>query len=108
MNIVWHLVVLIVLTNGLASNGASTSTNVSNSVRPSVVNIGSLFSFGTIVGRVAKLAIEAAIEDVNADPTVLNGTQLKITMHDSNISGFLGIIEGMSCLVSVMNFSSFS
>ena len=98
MKIVCLLVMVMVLYNGLASNGVS--TNVSNSARPSVINIGSIFSFDSIVGRVAKVAIEAAIRDVNSDPNVLRGSILNITMQDSNYSGFLGIIEGMSCLVS--------
>lgn len=100
-NIVWYLV-LMVLHNCLASNGVG--TNVSSSVRPSIVNIGAIFSLSSLIGRVAKVAIEAAIEDVNSDPSVLRGTKLKITMQDSNYSGFLGIIEGMSCFL--FHFSS--
>ncbi|XP_024030653.1 glutamate receptor 3.6 [Morus notabilis] len=91
-NIVWYLV-LMVLHNCLASTGVG--TNVSSSVRPSIVNIGAIFSLNSLIGRVAKVAIEAAIEDVNSDPSVLRGTKLKITMQDSNYSGFLGIIEAL-------------
>lgn len=43
---------------------------------------------------VAKIAMKAAEEDVNSDPAVLGGTKLAISMHDSNYSGFLGILGG--------------
>lgn len=92
MTLIWGLV-LIVLLNGLTfSNGIST-----NATRPSVVNVGTIFSLSSVVGKVAKLAIDAAVEDVNSNPALLPGTELKLTMQDSNYSGFLGIIEGMSC-----------
>ncbi|CAN6541381.1 unnamed protein product [Malus baccata var. baccata] len=91
MSIVW-LLVLMIFCNGLASNGAST-TNVST--RPDVVNLGAIFSFDTIIGKVAKVAIEAAVKDVNSDPSVLGGTKMIVTMQDSNYSGLLGIIEAL-------------
>ncbi|XP_068329550.1 glutamate receptor 3.6-like [Pyrus communis] len=91
MSIVW-LLVLMIFCNGLASNGAST-TNVST--RPDVVNVGAIFSFDTIIGKVAKVAIEAAVEDVNSDPSVLGGTKMIVTKQDSNYSGLLGIIEAL-------------
>ncbi|XP_009359616.2 glutamate receptor 3.6 isoform X2 [Pyrus x bretschneideri] len=91
MSIVW-LQVLMIFCNGLASNGAST-TNVST--RPDVVNVGAIFSFDTIIGKVAKVAIEAAVEDVNSDPSVLGGTKMIVTKQDSNYSGLLGIIEAL-------------
>ena len=66
-------------------------TNIST--RPSVVNIGAILAYKSIIGKVAKVAIEAAIEDVNSDPTVLAGTKIQLTMQDSNYHGFLGIVE---------------
>lgn len=99
MNIVWYLV-LMVLCNGLPSNGVSTNV----STRPSVVNIGGIFSMGSIVSRVGRVAVEAAIEDINSDPSVLGGTKLRLTIQNSNFSGFLGIIEGMSYFL-VQTFS---
>ena len=66
-------------------------TNIST--RPSVVNIGAILAYKSIIGKVAKVAIEAAIEDVNSDPTVLAGTKIQLTMQDSNYNGFLGIVE---------------
>ena len=62
--------------------------------RPNVVNVGALFTFNSIIGRVATLAIELAVEDVNANPNILQGTRLKVIAQDTNCSGFLGTIEG--------------
>lgn len=91
MNLIWVLVlILLVFSNGHFSNGVS--TNSSN--RPAEVNIGSLFTFNSATGKVAKVAIEAAIEDVNSNPAILGGTKLNITMHDANFSGFLAMAEG--------------
>lgn len=61
---------------------------------PDVVNIGSIFSFSTINGRVAKIAMNAAVEDVNSDPSILGGKKLLLSTQDANYSGFLGIIGG--------------
>ncbi|KAG8364026.1 hypothetical protein BUALT_Bualt19G0083400 [Buddleja alternifolia] len=63
--------------------------------RPDVVNIGAIFSFGTINGRVAKIAMNAAVEDVNSDPSILGGSKLVLSTHDSNYSGFLSILGGL-------------
>ncbi|CAL5371421.1 unnamed protein product [Camellia sinensis] len=90
MILVWVLI-FMVFNNGYISNGISTNS----SKRPDVVNIGSIFTFNSVIGKVAKIAIEAAIEDVNSDPTILGGTKLKLTMHDSNFSGFMGIVEAL-------------
>lgn len=67
------------------------TTNVS--ARPQVVNIGSVFTFGSLIGRVVKVAMEAAVEDVNASPNVLNSTLLRIIMHDTKFNGFMSIME---------------
>ncbi|GAB4848373.1 hypothetical protein Ancab_003068 [Ancistrocladus abbreviatus] len=67
--------------------------NVSS--RPEVVNIGAILAVDSIVGKVAKVAIEAALDDVNSNPDVLPGAKLNILMLDSNYSGFLGIVEAL-------------
>ncbi|PON60405.1 Ionotropic glutamate receptor [Parasponia andersonii] len=90
---IWHLVVLSVLYNGLASNGVN--TNVSNTRIPSVIHVGAILSFESVISKVARVAIEAAVDDVNSDPTVLGGAQLNVTMQDTNYSGFLGILEAL-------------
>uniref|UniRef100_A0A1J3HDH0 Glutamate receptor n=1 Tax=Noccaea caerulescens TaxID=107243 RepID=A0A1J3HDH0_NOCCA len=92
----WLLLLLIVcdavpLQQGLA-------TNVS--ARPQVVNIGSVFTFNSLIGRVIKVAMEAAIEDVNANPSVLNNTQLRIIMHDTKFNGFMSIMEPLRFMES--------
>ncbi|XP_004287716.1 PREDICTED: glutamate receptor 3.6 [Fragaria vesca subsp. vesca] len=89
MNITW-LLLLMVLFNGCASHGA---TNTSR--RPEIVNVGAMLAYNSIVGKVAKLALEAAVADVNSDPSILNGTKMVVGMQNSNFSGFLGIIEAL-------------
>nr|XP_023882720.1 glutamate receptor 3.6-like [Quercus suber] len=88
MTRVW-LMVLVVFCHEIFSNGVVTNI----STRPSVVNVGAILAYKSIIGKVAKVAIEAAIEDVNSDPTVLAGTKIQLTMQDSNYNGFLGIVE---------------
>ncbi|ESW28245.1 hypothetical protein PHAVU_003G270800 [Phaseolus vulgaris] len=83
------LLVLVVFYSGFPSKGIS-----SVSTRPRAVNIGAILSFNSRIGRVAKVAIQAAVDDVNSDATILNGTKLKISMLDTKLStGFLGIID---------------
>ncbi|KAK2649874.1 hypothetical protein Ddye_017363 [Dipteronia dyeriana] len=61
--------------------------------RPSVVNIGAIFTFDSVIGRAAKAAMEAAVSDVNADQGILNGTELRLITRDVNCSVFLGSVE---------------
>ena len=99
----FRLLVLMVFCNGLFIN---TSTSVST--RPDVVNIGAIFSFNSSIGKVSKVTV-AAIKDVNSNPAVLVGTKLKLSMQDTKLSsGFLGIVEGMFFVTSlVCSFSPF-
>ncbi|KAF2310246.1 hypothetical protein GH714_007398 [Hevea brasiliensis] len=69
------------------------SRNVAS--RPAVVNIGALFSFDSTIGRVAKIAIEEAVKDVNANSSILHGSKLVVTMQSSNCSGFTGMVESL-------------
>lgn len=69
------------------------SDNVST---PAFVHIGAIFTFDSTIGRVAKIALEEAVKDVNADNSVLHGTKLVLTMQSSNCSGFLGMVQGKS------------
>jgi len=88
-----ELVVLMVLFEGLFSAGAVSD----NSTVPALVNIGVLYSFNTSVGKMVKTAVEAAVEDVNSDPSILAQTKLKLSMQeDTKYRGFLSIAEGMS------------
>lgn len=42
--------------------------------------------FDLKIGKMANIALEAEVEDVNSDLKVLNGTKLKLTIHHSNSS----------------------
>ncbi|MCL7029307.1 hypothetical protein MKW94_014506 [Papaver nudicaule] len=90
MRLFWFAL-LLVLNFVILSNGDS----IKASSRPDVVNIGALFTFNSTIGRVAKIAIEAAIEDVNSDSSVLGGTKLAITMQDTKCSGFIGMAKAL-------------
>ena len=62
--------------------------------RPAVVNMGAIVTYDSVIGRVAKAAIEAAVADVNSDKNVLGGTRLNLIMQDSNCNAFMGAIRG--------------
>ncbi|KAJ7981301.1 Glutamate receptor [Quillaja saponaria] len=76
---------------GKAGNGSVSS-------RPSVVNIGALFTVDSVIGRSAKPAVLAAIDDVNSDESILSGIKLNIILLDTNCSGFLGTIEALQLM----------
>ncbi|XP_062217966.1 glutamate receptor 3.1-like isoform X1 [Phragmites australis] len=64
--------------------------------RPSVVNIGSILRFNSTIGGVSAVAIRAALEDINSDPTILNGTALQVDMRDTNCDdGFLAMVQAL-------------
>lgn len=88
---------LLVLCLGEFSD-AVVSRNVSS--RPAVVHIGAILTFNSVIGRVAKVAIEAAVEDINTNPSVLGGSKLVVSMMDSNFSGLVGIMDGNCFLLS--------
>ncbi|KVH92116.1 Extracellular ligand-binding receptor [Cynara cardunculus var. scolymus] len=94
LNLVWGLLLVVVFFNGCFSKNASVPS------RPDIVNIGAILTFDSIIGKVAKIALEAAVENVNSDPAILNGTKLKITIHDSNFSGFASIMEALQFMES--------
>lgn len=70
------------------------AANVSSSSRPAVVNIGAIFTFDSTIGKVAKIAMEEAVKDVNANSSILHGTKLVLHMQNSNCSGFDGMVQG--------------
>ncbi|KAK7324792.1 hypothetical protein VNO77_28638 [Canavalia gladiata] len=71
---------------------------IAQSQRPASVNIGAVFAFDSVIGRVAKAAMEMAVSDVNADPTVLKGTKLNLIMRDTVCNAFLGSIGAFQVL----------
>ncbi|KAF3543891.1 hypothetical protein DY000_02001711 [Brassica cretica] len=58
--------------------------------RPKVVNLGAVFTFDSVIGRAAKVALEAAVSDVNADRSVLKETELRLFMEGSSCNVFHG------------------
>ncbi|XP_023640875.1 glutamate receptor 3.5 isoform X2 [Capsella rubella] len=72
-----------------SAGGEGFSKNSSFSL-PSSVNVGALFTYDSFIGRAAKPAFLAAIEEINLDQSILRGTKLNIVFQDSNCSGFIG------------------
>ena len=89
MKVFWGLVFMVL---SIKVSVAGVSKNVTT--RPKSVTAGAILTFNSTVGKVARIAIQAAVNDVNSDPSVLGGTKLNIKMQDTNFSGFRGIIEG--------------
>ncbi|KAI3695485.1 hypothetical protein L1987_78482 [Smallanthus sonchifolius] len=58
------------------------------SKRPDFVNVGVLLSFDSVIGKAAKAGVESAVIDVNRDSRILNGTQMRLIMEDTNCSVF--------------------
>jgi glutamate receptor, ionotropic, plant len=89
----------VVMVMPLAVKGIAANTTVSSSLGvPKVVNVGALFTLNSVIGRSAKPAVVAAIDDINSSPDVLRGTRLNLILHDTNCSGFLGTIGGIFSL----------
>lgn len=82
----------LVLSLLLFPNGISKSL----AARPPVVNIGSILQLNSTTGGVSAVAIHAALEDINSDPKVLNGTTLNVKMKDAScLDGFLGMVQAL-------------
>ena len=90
------LLIFLVIIQSVVENGLlhADENDTDSSNRPKEVKIGAIFVFNSTIGKAAKVAIQAAVDDVNSDPLVLHGTKLNITMQDSKQSGFIGIVEG--------------
>ncbi|XP_051135144.1 glutamate receptor 3.5-like isoform X2 [Andrographis paniculata] len=94
-------VVLLLLISCLCVAVGDTAKNGSLeavSSRPSEVNVGALFTWDSVIGRSLGPTIVAAIEDVNSDNTVLKDVRIKLTLQDTNCSGFLGTVEAMELM----------
>ncbi|CAL5391248.1 unnamed protein product [Camellia sinensis] len=91
------VVVLFCMWVPMKGIGRTGNASLSSS-KPSVVNIGALYTFNSVIGRSTKPAIEAAVDDVNSDSTVLAGMKLNLILHDTNCSGFLGIVEPLQLM----------
>ncbi|XP_076923861.1 glutamate receptor 3.4-like [Bidens hawaiensis] len=94
---IFGMLVMAMANDGITVNNTSSSYSLT---RPKVVNIGGLLTFDSVIGRSAKAAIMAAVDDVNANPLVLGGTHLNLILHDTNSSGFLGTIEALELMTN--------
>lgn len=70
--------------------------------KPCVVKVGAVFTFDSGIGRGAKIAMEMAVEEVNSDPEILKGTEMKLIMEDLRCSVFMGSIKGSLSLLSFL------
>ncbi|XP_071727455.1 glutamate receptor 3.4-like [Rutidosis leptorrhynchoides] len=92
-------VICLMMTMAMAVKGKTVNTTVSSiSSRPSIVNVGTLFTVNSVIGRSVRPAIAAAINDVNSSPTILPGTWLNLISYDTNCSSFLGTINAMQLM----------
>ncbi|CAN6200762.1 unnamed protein product [Urochloa humidicola] len=79
----------------LALTAAAAARAVSAAgARPSEVAVGALFTYDSVIGRAARLAVD----DVNADGTVLAGTKLSLKSRDTNCSAFIGTVEALQLM----------
>ena len=72
--------------------------------RPKVVNVGAVFTFDSVIGRAAKVALEAAVSDVNADRSVLKERELRLFMEGSSCNVFHGSFGGTMTVLLVFFF----
>lgn len=70
-------------------------SDVATAQNETIVNIGALLSYGSIIGRVAKQAIELAVQDINKNDSLLKGRNLVVHMMDTNCNAFQGAAEAM-------------
>ncbi|XP_015936088.1 glutamate receptor 3.4-like isoform X1 [Arachis duranensis] len=78
--------------------GATIGNATVSSSSPRVLKIGVLFTLNSVIGRSAKAGVLAAIDDVNANKSILRSTKLEIMLHDTNCSGFLGTVEALQLM----------
>ncbi|KAJ4760468.1 Glutamate receptor [Rhynchospora pubera] len=89
------LLFLLLIYLSLATITKSQTTSTQNITS---INIGALYTYNSVIGRAAKLAIEMALEDVNSDPTILPGIKLNLVSQDTKCSGFLATVEALQVL----------
>ncbi|XP_010440065.1 PREDICTED: glutamate receptor 3.2 [Camelina sativa] len=63
--------------------------------RPRNVDVGAIFSLGTLHGDVTSVAMKAAEDDVNSDPIFLGVSKLRIMTYDAKRNGFLTIMGAL-------------
>nr|CAB3454468.1 unnamed protein product [Digitaria exilis] len=86
---------------------AANQNDTGDPARPAEVRIGALFTFDSVIGKAVMPAIELAVAHVNADPSILRGTNLSVLMQDTNCSGFVGTIEATDPTLSSLEYPYF-
>ncbi len=74
---------------------------------PAGVNVGAIFTFNSVIGRAARVAMKAAVADVNADPKILKDIKLNLMEEDANCSAFMGSVGGNHGIVYFLFFLLF-
>ncbi|GLJ41421.1 hypothetical protein SUGI_0857380 [Cryptomeria japonica] len=72
--------------------------------RPSI-NIGAIIAFDTVNGKIARTAIELAVEEVNRNTGVLNGTLLNIHIRGSTQDALTGASAGNNITYGCLQMS---
>ncbi|KAF5745819.1 putative glutamate receptor 3 plant [Tripterygium wilfordii] len=85
MNLVWLVSILVLCVRSFSEAARG----------PNVIKIGALLTLNSINGKVSRIALKAAEDDINSDPRFLGGRKLSITIHDSKFNGFLSIIGAL-------------
>ncbi|KAJ1389245.1 Solute-binding protein family 3/N-terminal domain of MltF [Sesbania bispinosa] len=103
MEVLWVRALFLLvfcLWNPMEVVGRTGITMVNSTVpsRANVLRIGALFTFDSVIGRSAKPGILAAIEDVNANKSILPGVTLELILHNTNCSPFLGTVEALQLM----------
>ncbi|GLJ41555.1 hypothetical protein SUGI_0860070 [Cryptomeria japonica] len=62
------------------------------------INIGAIIALDTSNGKIAKTAIELAVEDVNRNTTILNGMLLNIDIRDSTQDALTGVSAALELI----------
>lgn len=92
----WVPMGMVVRGQDMRNDSSSNTSSGAAGARPKVVNIGALFTIDSVIGRSARPAIVAAVDDVNSNTNILHGSKLNLIVHDTNCSGFVGTVEGNS------------
>ncbi|KAL9262020.1 Glutamate receptor 3.4-like protein [Drosera capensis] len=90
------ILLLCVLKPIHASVGVGNSTALYS--KSNSINIGALLTSDSIIGKAAKRGIEAAVDDINADSSILRDSRLNLVYHDANCSGFLATVDALQLL----------
>lgn len=94
----WVPMGMVVRGQDMRNDSSSNTSSGAAGARPKVVNIGALFTIDSVIGRSARPAIVAAVDDVNSNTNILHGSKLNLLVHDTNCSGFVGTVEALQLI----------